>query len=80
MAKKVIFKSLNGESHEGVIGYRGADGSVTHTVRFCTNDLQRNNSKKLTKDEKDVCDGIVRCMADMFRKYVEDARALEQQD
>lgn len=77
----IRFKKQEGDVLSGVIGYRAPDGSIIKTVKFYSPGAgTATKAEKLTEEEKDVCEGIVQTMTDMFGEYVRGVQALERKE
>ena len=74
------YEKQKGEVQVGVIGFRGPDGSVICTRPFYKPAEEVGvNEGKLTDGEKEVCEGIVSTMTDLFKQYVEGVKKLERE-
>ena len=73
------YEKQKGDVLAGVIGVRAPDGSIIHNAKFYkpTEDAPAK-AGQLTIEEKEVCEGIVSTMVDLFGQYVEGVKAQER--
>ena len=77
---KIRLKPEPGDVWAGVIGLRAPDGSIAKTVKFYTADPDGEVAKpgQLTENEKEVCDGVVRQMARIYKETADAMKAFDE--
>lgn len=73
------YQKQKGDVLAGVIGLRAPDGSIISNTKFYkpAEDAPAK-AGQLTAEEKEVCEGIVSTMTDLFGQYIEGVKKLER--
>lgn len=73
------YERQKGDVLAGVVGLRAPDGSIIKTTQFYKpTEEPTTRAGQMTENEKEVCEGIVSTMTDLFGEYVRAAQALER--